>query len=651
MKDKFWPSAAGLIRESPFSERIESARFAVDEFLHQEGLEPGRRPEDLESEIAFRRIAAAAEALGDVDFQYLREVAEVGVLIGVGVELPRVPDEFVDTKADNYSSAVESMAKVREQVEEDVRKGFIKRMSRSEAELEYEGRLAVAALGAVPKALDSDEVRVVHDGSHSVDVNHRIRVLDRIRNPLVDDAEAIIRQVKEEGSARPGIRFSVAYDVAHAHRLMPVRKDNWGYQAFCLDNPNEVFLHKRGTFGISSAAYWWQRLAATLIRCFHLLAGLLWAVYHLLYADDGWLVSQGSDFGYKCLFWLFLLEMFEVPVAWKKVRGGVRLQWIGYELSLDSYQVGISERKREWILRWVDTALARGGITGRDLKSALGRLVFVAGALRHVRPFLGTIFAWSAVLAPGTCASFPLGVRLVMELIRQEIGGCRMSDVCEWPRYPVDCFRIDAKAEKDDIVLGGWETLGGKTTEKSLWFSLRLSRSSAPWAYVKGEPYRTIAALELTAVLVAVMLFSKYGSLREKFAAGVLPALTDSKVSAHVIDKFLSCSFPLSVVLMEVSLQLHRMNTRLMLRWIPREQNTQADALTNEMFHGFREENRINVNFEELDFLILPGLMQAAQEVDAEVKMRKSKRDQGNSSQGAPARRRKKGETRWKDPW
>ncbi|CAE7764855.1 DNAJC17, partial [Symbiodinium necroappetens] len=207
MKDKFWPAAAGLIRESPFSEHIESARFAVDEFLHQEGLEPGRRPEDLESEIAFRRIAAAAEVLGDVDFQYLREVAEVGVPIGVGVELPRVPDvfepkvkwnlseaegEFVDTKADNYSSAVESMAKVREQVEEDVRKGFIKRMSRSEAELEYQGRLAVAALGAVPKALDSDEVRVVHDGSHSVDVNHRIRVLDRIRNPLVDDAEAII---------------------------------------------------------------------------------------------------------------------------------------------------------------------------------------------------------------------------------------------------------------------------------------------------------------------------------------------------------------------------------------------------------------------------------------------------------------------------
>ncbi|CAE7264418.1 Abcg1 [Symbiodinium natans] len=666
MRDKFWPAAAGSITVSPFGESIDSAREAVDTFLEQVGLDPRRRPEDVESEVNFRRVAAAAEVLGDVDFDYLQEVASQGVPIGVGVELPRTPHvfepkvkwnlseaegEFVDTKAENYSSARESMARVREQVLEDVKKGLVERMTKCEAESEFKGRLAIAALGAVPKALDSDEVRVVHDGSYSVDVNHRIRVRDRIRNPLVDDAEAVMRQVKEECSARPGIRFGMVYDVAHAHRLMPVRRQDWGYQAFSLDDSDEVFLHKRGAFGIASAAYWWQRLAATLIRCFHLLAGLIWAVYHLLYADDGWLVAQGSDFGFRCLFWMFLFDLFEVPLSWRKVRGGVRLQWIGYELSLDAFQVGISERKRQWILNWVDTVLMRGGITGRDLRSALGRLVFVAGALRHVRPFLGTLFAWSSVLAAGTCASFPLGVRLVLELIKQEVGGCRMTNVCEWPRYPVDCFRIDAKAERDDIVLGGWETLGGKSTENARWYSIRLSRSNAPWAFVKGEPFRTIAALELTAVLIAVILFSKFGSLRGRFAAGALPALTDSKVSAHVIDKYLSCSFPLSVVLMEVSLQLHQMNTRLMLRWVPREQNTEADALTNENFHGFREENRIDVRFEEIEFLVLSKLMEAAQDVDAEVRLKKSKRHQGSSYQDEPGRRRKKGETRWKDPW
>ena len=668
MKDKFWRAAAGSVSESLFTETVACSRKMFDDFLAQEGLDPLRRRDDVDCEVAFRRVAAVAEVLGDADFHYLQDVARHGVPIGVGVELPRVPDvfepkvkwnlseaegEFVDTKAENYSSAAQSMSKIKEQISDDIEKGFVIRMSRADAEEKYRGRLAAAALGAVPKALDSDDVRVVHDGSYSVDVNRRIRVRDRMRCPLVDDAEAVLRQVKVECAENPGIRFGMAYDVAHAHRLIPVRQEGWGYQAFSLDDPGEVFLHKRGAFGIASAAYWWQRFAATLIRSFHMLAGVLWAVYHLLYADDGWLAAQGKYFGYSytCLFWLFLFDLFEVPLSWRKLRGGVRLQWIGYELSLDAFQVGISQRKREWIVKWVETTLARGGITGRDLKSALGRLVFVSGALRHVRPFLGTLFSWSAVLAPGTCAAFPLGARLVLELILQEVGGCRMVEVCDWPRYPVDCFRIDAKAEKDDIVLGGWETLGGKPPEKALWFSIRLSRSSAPWAFVKGEPYRSIAALELTAVLVAIILFSKFGSLKGVFASGALPALTDSKVSAHVIDKFLSCSFPLSVVLMEVSLQLHRMNTRLMLRWIPREQNIQADALTNEVFHGFREESRIHMDFEDIDFLILPKLMSAAQEVDAEVRMRKSKRNSSAPLQGMPVRRRKKGEAKWKDPW
>eukprot|EP00439_Symbiodinium_sp_Y106_P027995 s905_g3.t1 len=565
---------------------MESARSEVDAFLIQE-FHPSRRPDDVQSEVAFRRIAAASEVLGDVDGTFLYDVARVGVPIGVGVELPRVPDvfepkvkwnpseaegEFVDTKAENYSSAVESMAQIKEQIEADLKKGFVSRMSRSEAESRYHGRLAVAALGAVPKDLESGEVRVVHDGSFSVDVNHRIRVRDRLRDPLVDDAEAVIRQVKSEDADRPGI------------------------------------------------------------RCCHLLAGLEWAVYHLLYSDDGLLVARGSKFGYKCLFWLFLFDLFEVPLSWRKLRGGVYLQSIGYQICLSSYQIGISERKRDWIAAWVRTTLQRGGITGRDLKSGLGRLVFVAGALRHVRPFLGVLFAWSSVLAAGTCAAFPLGVRLVLELIAQEVAGTRMADVCEWPRYPVDCFRIDAKAEKDEI---GYSAVG--VCEGA-----------------KGEPFRVIAALELTAVLVASILFSKFGSLKGLFAACALPALTDSKVPAHVVDKYLSCSFPLSVILMEVSLQLQRMNTRLMLRWIPRDQNIEADALTNQNCHGFLSANRIQVDFDALDFAILPRLMEAAQAVDSEVRLKKSKREVNGMNGSAftePARRRRKGETRWKDPW
>ena len=93
MKDKFWRAASGSVRESLFSESMESARSEVDAFLIQE-FHPSRRPDDVQSEVAFRRIAAASEVLGDVDGTFLYDVARVGVPIGVGVELPRVPDVF-----------------------------------------------------------------------------------------------------------------------------------------------------------------------------------------------------------------------------------------------------------------------------------------------------------------------------------------------------------------------------------------------------------------------------------------------------------------------------------------------------------------------------------------------------------------------------
>ena len=55
----------------------------------------------------------------------------------------------------------------------------------------------------VPKELNSSAVRLIHDGSYSVDVNRRIRVKDRLRFPLIDDANAVLAHVREE-STKPG---------------------------------------------------------------------------------------------------------------------------------------------------------------------------------------------------------------------------------------------------------------------------------------------------------------------------------------------------------------------------------------------------------------------------------------------------------------
>ena len=673
VKGCFWKMAAGKAQESPFAKVIEGFRERLDLALERMGFNPRRRPNDRESEVNFRRLKCMLEAVGDVDHSWLEEVAEEGVCLGVDEELPRVPEvfeekekwnlsfteeDFRDTLADNYKSAEENSVDIARQVAEEVERGSIIRMSLKEAEKKYAGRLAIAALGAVPKEQGSNVVRIVHDGSYSVDVNHRIKVRDRMRFPTVDDAAGVLMHLEDQAEEEKGlVRFSMLYyDVARAHKLLPVKEKDWGLQAFRLpgkeeEMKEEVFLHTRGTFGIASAAYWWQRLAAGVVRLGHVLAGVDLGILHLLFADDGWMVATGGFFWRKLLFWLFILDLLEIPLSWKKVRGGVKVQWIGYQIDVQMFEKGISSRKVKWVEEWISSHLISEGVVGRDLRSALGRFGFVAGALHHVRPFLGPLFAWSAVLAPGTFAKFPEAIRILLEYVKMQISlesMCKPRRVKERSR---EAFRVDAKAEGECIVIGGWEIPRGSSNEKGRWFSIRLNRRNAPWAYMKGEPFRNIASLELTAVLVAVILFGDNLVDDEGISTLTLSASTDNLGNTYVLQHFMSCKYPLSIVVMELAMQLKKCNLELDLGWVPRDQNTEADALTNSDFSGFLPEKRIERNFEDIQFEVLDKLVEKAAELDKDIRLAKSSKELKGDRPEETIRKRKRGQTRWEDPW
>lgn len=364
--------------------------------------------------------------------------------------------QFQDSMAGNYKSAQKNCEDIERQVMEEVGRGSILRVSEEEAQGEFRGRLAVAALQG------SSAVRIVHDGSYSVGVNHRIKVLDRMRFPGIDDASGVMMYVDEHVERCPRLmRCSMLYDIARAHKLVPVAKQDWGYQAFRLPGNKQqgnIFLHTRGTFGIASAAYHWQRLAAGVVRLIHRLGGRELGLLHLLFADDGWLTALGEYFWRKIIFWMFVLELVELPLSWKKVRGGLSVQWIGYQLHVDSRKNGISEKKVKLIVEWIEKHQASRGVTGRALKSALGRFCFVAGALQHVRPFLVPLFTWSTVLGPGTFAKFPDAINVLLDSVREEVAKEPMSRPRRWKGEVLEIFRVDAKAEGDHIVIGGWES-------------------------------------------------------------------------------------------------------------------------------------------------------------------------------------------------
>ena len=529
-------------------------------------------------------------------------------------------------------------------------------MLEEEARRRFGGRLAVAALGAVPKELGTTRVRLIRDGAYSVDVNRRIRVRDRMRFPLIDDAAAVLRQVETERSeSGEAVRFSVLYDIASAHKLIPAAEEDWGLHTFRLpgDPSKDVFVHTRGTFGIASAAYWFGRAMGVVVRSCHRIMGRHMGLLHLIYADDGWLAATGKRFWKKVLMWFFLYELLEVPITWKKVRGGAEVDWIGYHLDITKFERGINDSKKAWIVKWIDDRLRQGGVVGRELKSVLGRLSFVAGALRHVRPFLAPLFAWSSALAGGTFASFPDAVVILLEYIKEEVSRKPTRPLEPLRSAPVDIFRVDAKAAGEEIVIGGWETWGRLEQKAARWFSIRLNRKNAPWAYLKGDPFRSIASLELVGVLAAVMILAPGAAWASGEAAATLTALTDNLGYAHVLKKFGSSKYPLSIIAMELATQLDRHGVDLDLQWVPRWQNQEADDLTNERFEDFDERSRIVVQFEELEFVVMNRLLTKAGELDRELRLRKTPKEAKLASlkEEKEKVKSKKGQMRWQDPW
>jgi len=160
--------------------------------------------------------------------------------------------------------------------------------------------------------------------------------------PQFDDVEAVVRTLRE---ASPSRRMLIAFDIKSAHRLIPAQEEDWGLQSFRL----EVYVNQAGTFAIASAAFWWGRAASVIFRTFHKVLPPQTLLYLLLFADDGLLLAAGEDYHRQIISLFLYLDLMEVPLAWKKTRGGFQAEWIGYQVDLENWRLGVSEKKVRWL--------------------------------------------------------------------------------------------------------------------------------------------------------------------------------------------------------------------------------------------------------------------------------------------------------------
>jgi len=93
---------------------------------------------------------------------------------------------------------------------------------------------------------------------------------------------------------------------------------------------DSVWLNCVGTYGISSAGYWWGRLAAAVVvRMIHYLIRDRWAPEALLFADD-LLTLAGRQTEIEDLGLIVLiLTSWGVPLKWGKFWGRGGRRWHG----------------------------------------------------------------------------------------------------------------------------------------------------------------------------------------------------------------------------------------------------------------------------------------------------------------------------------
>ena len=118
--------------------------------------------------------------------------------------------------------------------------------------------------------------------------------------------------------------------------------------------------------------------------------------------------------------------------------------------------LGISASRAAWVDKWLSSTLEAKRVDTGELREALGRLVFVYGALHYDRPFLAPLFAFVALHRPGVTRRLPVYVLVVMRWLRDRLRARRTLPMAERARVKNAVLRVDAKAEGLAVAVGGW---------------------------------------------------------------------------------------------------------------------------------------------------------------------------------------------------
>jgi hypothetical protein len=659
---------AGKFTSDPFGSSAVDGRRLLEALLASKGLARPVHPRRKGPEIDFGLMHMLGSFLQDPDASSMLEFVR-GVRIGVDVELHRtlavwppkvrwpLPpfDEFEATALnENYPSASQHHHVLESELLKQVSRGWLREFTLAEATRRY-GKVTVSSMAVLEEK--AGVFRTLTDASNRSQVNRRIRVRDAEQCPTAVD----IQMACSACGGLPQPVLGISTDVEKAHRAVPVAEEDWRHLG-CAIQPKpadpaklgswKILLNTVGTYGVGSASWLWARPASLLQRMGYYTCELD-CIFR--FADDFLLIFSGKSAKRNIrplVRFMLLCSLLGVPLKWTKTGGGPRTEFVGYLFLWDSLQGGLSDRRAEWLINWAErTAQARAAET-RELKGALGRFSFSATLLRFLLPFLGPIYAYVSALEEGSTWPLPPAIIIILRWIAEKLRERQMVGlVLTKPVLAAQTFYADAKAEDGVVVVGGYEAFVGLPLSHCRWFSYHLTPSCAPWAFSKvGEAYRVIAALELFATLLCLLLFGAAAPVGGALSLA-LHCVTDNQGNEALIAKNMTTKFPLYLILLEITELVNASNWSLQLSWKARELNQTADDLTNDKFDEFDANLRLNPPLDQLPWKVLPRLYQDAFSLHSLVTAKKVARAGLVQTKRLPARKKRKLGLRVTDPW
>ena len=337
-------------------------------------------------------------------------------------------------------------------------------------------------------------------------------------------------------------------------------------------------------------------------------------------ADDFLLESSGGEYRFAILVFFILASVLEIPLSWHKTLGGDTLVWVGFELLLESYRVGSSQRRADWFIRWSTEVASSPTIHMKSFEEGLGRIMFVAGALEHERPFLGHLYKFLTLHPRNVVRRVPPYVSFILNFLSQSVSIDRHYDCNQFLDRSNVAPRVDVQASGTRIGIGGWfpylDEKGSIDQWKSPWFTMEVTPEVFPWIRTWRQAGTSHLHSRSTRSVDGPETLLWQCPRGERYFGHTSPSFTDNRGNGSALNKLMSTSYPASAILMELSAFLKRRKLKALVEWTLCESNREKDALANGCADGFKPELEMKVDCENLQWSILPKALEVGRHAE-----------------------------------